>query len=167
MSFENVGVTIKIIVAKPYAHAAQLLAVAAHRQAAEQTLRPEGSVVVIHEQEAGSGIARNKYIGPTVLVYIECDRSHSIRRRDAVDAGRYRCICERAIAVVAVERMVRCFQSARATIYRQSFIGARGDVGIWFRRAIQINFHIVRHKQMEVSITIEVQKCAASSKAVS
>ena len=32
---------------------------------------------------------------------------------------------------------------------------------------VEVNLHIVRHKQIQVSITIEVEKRAASSKAVS
>ncbi len=40
-------------------------------------------------------------------------------------------------------------------------------MAIWLRRVIQVNFYIVGHEQIQVSITIEVKKCTAGSKAVS
>ena len=66
------------VVADAYAHSCIFVAVLVERQAAHQTFFPERAVMIIHEQQAGRGIAGDKDIRPAVFVKIRAISRQSV-----------------------------------------------------------------------------------------
>ena len=63
VGLEQIGVAVEVEVAEADAHAAHLLALGADRDAAKEGFFAEGAVVVVHEQQAGRGIAGDEDSG--------------------------------------------------------------------------------------------------------
>ena len=85
--FEEIEVTVEVVVADADAHAGLLFAVVAEGHAAQDALFAESAVVIIHEEQAGGGIASDVNIGPAVFVEVGGDDGHAIALRELRDAG--------------------------------------------------------------------------------
>src|SRR5580698_8763150 len=101
MRFENVDVPIEIEIATANSHACHFLPITAHRQPAKQSLLAKCAVMIVHEKQAGRGIASNKNVGPAVLINVHRNRREAIRSLDGVDPGDLRNIGESTVAIVA------------------------------------------------------------------
>src|ERR1700684_4179464 len=77
--------------------------------------------MIVHKQQAGSGIARDKDIGPAIFIKIRCDDGHSIALGCYVDTGLLRNFGESPVAIVAVERMPSGGQPAWPAVDRDTF----------------------------------------------
>ena len=77
---------IQIVVSDSYAHACLLHAIVAQGHAAQDAFFAKRSIVVVHEEQAGRGIAGNVDVGPTVLVKIRSNHRHAIRLRRLADS---------------------------------------------------------------------------------
>ncbi len=121
--------------------------------------------MIVHEQQARSGVAGHINIRPAIIVKIGGDRGQPIavlRRRDSgcgADVGK------RAISFVAVEAVLAVRKPARAAGYRHSHPAAiRRLAGL--RGAFQIEVEIVGDKQVEVAVAVVIEESASRAPAV-
>ena len=59
---------VEIVIADPDAHAGLFFAIITERYAAQNPFFPESTVMVVHEQQAGRGIAGDVNVRPAVFV---------------------------------------------------------------------------------------------------
>ena len=78
MRLEQIKMAVEVVVADAHAHAGLLHAIVAERDTAHHAFFAKRSVMVVHEQQAGRGIAGDEDVGPAVLVEIGRDHCHSI-----------------------------------------------------------------------------------------
>ena len=105
MRLEQIEVAVEIVIAHADAHSGLFLAVFAERHAAHHTLFAKSSVVVVHEKQAGSGIAGHVDIGPAIFVEIRGNHRHSVASSQRRNPGLHAHVRESAVAIVAIERM--------------------------------------------------------------
>ena len=67
MRLEEIKVTVEVVVADADAHSGLLFAVVAKSHAAQDALFAESAVVIVHEEQAGSGVAGDVNIGASRL----------------------------------------------------------------------------------------------------
>ena len=87
VGFEQIEMTVEIIVANADAHSGLLHAVIAEGYAAEHAFFPKRSVMVVHEEQTWGGIARHKDVCPAVFVEIGSDYGHPVALGCAGDPG--------------------------------------------------------------------------------
>ena len=78
MRLEEVEVPVEVVVADPHPHPRLLRAVLAERDAPQDALLAERSVMVVDEQQAGRGIAGDVDVRPPVFVQIGGDDGHAV-----------------------------------------------------------------------------------------
>ena len=76
--FEDVEVSVEVVVADAHTHAGLFQPVFAERHPSFQTLLAKGAVVLVAKQPARRGIAGDIDIRPTVVVVVCCDHCHWI-----------------------------------------------------------------------------------------
>jgi hypothetical protein len=80
-------------------------AIIAESDTSQHSLFAEGSIMVVHKQQTRSGIARDKYICPAILVEICGNDRHTVAFRRTSNPGLLAYIGKGAVAVIAVKRM--------------------------------------------------------------
>ena len=68
MSLQDVEMSVQIVIADTDTHARLFTAIVAKGHAAHNALFAKSSIVVIHEQQAGGGVARDEDVRPAVFV---------------------------------------------------------------------------------------------------
>ena len=153
-----------VVVADADAHAGLLAAILAERDAAQHAFLAERAVVVVHEQQAGRRIAGDVDVGPSVFVEIGGDDGHAVARRRGGDAGLFADVRERAVAVVAIQRMPAVRKAARAAEHRNPLPVAVA-VRARHRRVLEREPDVVRDEQIEVAVAVVVEEAAAGAPA--
>ena len=102
----DVETAVEIVVADSHAHAGLSLPSSLSATPRSNAFFAKRAVVIVHQQQAGSGIAGDENIRPAIIVGVGGARP-SVRKmpRTARDTGFLRNIGERAVAVVAIERV--------------------------------------------------------------
>jgi len=95
-----------------HAHSGHLLAGIVEGYAAHQSFLAESAVVVVHQQQAGGGVAGNENVRPTIVIHVERGCGQAIRAVQRAYSRFLRYIGKAAISVVAVEQMAWQRQSA-------------------------------------------------------
>src|ERR1022692_3672183 len=103
MGLENVQMAVQVVVADADSHARLFLPLIAQGNATLYALLFESSVVLIDEQEAGSRIASNIYVGPAVLVEVRCHNGHSIARPGLPNARLNADVGKGSISIIPVK----------------------------------------------------------------
>ena len=136
---------------------------------------PEGPVVVVAIQQARCAVAGDVDVRPSVVVEIGRRRAHPVgarrlpvaadehhRRRPARarDPRRVRDVGKRAVAAVAVEDVRAAGEPERPARDRDLVVAAVGGLArTGCRRRIEI--HIAGDEQIQVAVTVVIQKAAA------
>ena len=154
MSFDQIDVAIEVIVADADAHASKRFATAAESDAADQSFLAEGTIVIIHEQHAGRGIAGYEDVLPAVFVDVERHNREPVGTSKRGHAGFFGNIRERSVSIVAVKRVRRETQTTRATVRGNAFkVAVR-----YFERRLggggQIDLNIVGNEQIEQAVRL-------------
>jgi hypothetical protein len=94
---------VEIIIANADSHASLFLAIVTERDAAQHTLFPKRTIMVIHKKQAGRGIASDVDIRPAILIEVRGNNGHAIALRELRDAGFLADIGKRAVTIVSVK----------------------------------------------------------------
>src|SRR5580693_10079211 len=97
---------VEVIVANANPHPRLFFSVIAERYPSHHSLFAKRSVMVVHEEQTGGGIASNVDVGPAIFVQIRRHDGHAIALCSRSDAGLLADVGKRPVAVVSVERMV-------------------------------------------------------------
>ena len=95
--------SVQVVVADPNSHAGLLRPVVAEGDAALHAFFAKRAIVIVHEQQTGSGVARHVDIRPAVLIQIGGDYSHAIGTGGLRDARLSTDVGERSIPVIAIQ----------------------------------------------------------------
>src|SRR5204863_6724860 len=105
MRFEDIEMSVVVVIANSQTHAALLTPVLVQRYPGLETALRERAVVIVAEEQAGRGVAGHVDVGPAVAVEIGCGDRQGIVGFDAENAGSLADIRECPIAIVVVETM--------------------------------------------------------------
>src|SRR5262245_36473185 len=106
--------TVQVIIANPHAHPRLLHPVVAQCRAAQDSLFTKRSIPVIHEKQAGCGIAGYIDVLPSIFIKIRRDHSHAVSGCRPGDAGLLCHVGEGSVAVVSIESMLAGSETPRA-----------------------------------------------------
>src|SRR5205823_1032630 len=130
-----------------------------NRAAVRQPDLFEGAVVLVPEQQAGTRVAGDVDVGPTVVIEIGGDDSHAVAGRNP----RYSCfftdVGEYAMPVISIKRMVGVRQTARAAVHWDTCprtVQAR--TGPW--RVSKIEIEVVGNEQVQMPVEVVIEKAA-------
>ncbi len=161
------------------AHAGQGDAILIERAAGRNRDLAEGPVVVVAIQQTRRAVAGDVDVRPAVVVEIRRRRSHAVRaRRPPVaadkhhrggpartgDARRFRDVGKCAVAAVAIEGVGAAGKSQRPAGDRDVVVAAVRRL-TRPRRLRRVEIHIAGHEQIEMAVTVVVQKPAACAPA--
>src|SRR5271154_3443376 len=150
---------IEIVIADSNAHPGLLFSIVTEGYAAQHTLFAKGTVVVVHEKQAGSRIAGYIDIRPTVLVEVGRDHGHAVRLRGFRNSGFLADVGERPITIVSVQQMPSSWQTSRAAFDWNALpIAIRVLARGW--RMFHGETDVVRDKQIQVAIAVVIQEAA-------
>src|SRR5450755_1118105 len=76
--------------------------------------------MIVHEEQAGRGIARHKNVRPSVFVEVGSHYRHPVTLGCACDTRNIGYVCECAIAVISIKRVPAGWQSAGSAIHWDS-----------------------------------------------
>src|SRR5208337_1336555 len=107
MRTDNIEMAIAIVVADRGTHARHFHALVIESKSALESFLTECAVVIVHQQQAGRGVAGHEYIGPSVLIHIEGHCGKAIGTANSRNPRFLRDIRERAISIIAIQRMGR------------------------------------------------------------
>ena len=85
MGFDDVEVTVEIVVADADAHPGHLLAIGADGDAAHQPFFAERAVVVVQQQQTLRGVAGHEEIWPAILIDVEGNGGEPVGALDRGD----------------------------------------------------------------------------------
>src|SRR5258708_21450276 len=109
--------SVQVVVPDANPHAGLFDAVIIEPGAPLDALLAESAVMVVHQQQAGAGIAGHKNIRPAVLVEIGRDRGEAVTTFDFSDPRRLADIAKRAIPVVAKDVVKTRRKAARTAVH--------------------------------------------------
>src|ERR1700750_390428 len=112
--FYNVEGSVQDEIANAYTHAGLLHSVFTQGDAAVQGFFNESAIVLVAKEQARRGIAGNVDVRPPVIVKISGDDRQTVSCAGLFDAGFFAYLAERAVSVVAVERVRAILQTARS-----------------------------------------------------
>jgi hypothetical protein len=155
---------VKIIIANSDSHARLFLAIVTEGHAAQHALLPKRTIMVIHEKQAGRGIASDVDIRPAILVEIRRDDRHAIALSELCDACFLADIGKGAVTIVSVEGM-----SAGGKAAWPAFDGNASEIairtGAGDRHMFERETHIIGHKQIEMAVAVVIKESAAGTPA--
>src|SRR4029077_20387458 len=164
MSLEQVEMPVKVIVSDAQTHAGLFGAVVAQGQSPHDALFAEGAVVIIHEKQAGGGIAGNVDIRPTVFVEIGGHNGHAITFRRGRDPGLLADVGKRSIAIVAIKRMPAHRQPARTTLHRNS-LPVAVNVFSGYGSVLKREADIIGNEKIQMPVPVVVEETATCAPA--
>src|SRR5208337_1276204 len=112
---------VEIVIANPHPHARLFFSIVTESYPPQYSFFAECSVMVVHEKQAGSGIAGDVNIRPSVFIQIRCHHGHAIAWRSLRDTCLLADVGKRPVAVVSVEQMASHGKPARATLHGNAF----------------------------------------------
>ena len=118
--FENIKPSIEIIITRRHAHSRLFLAIFAVCHAAYRPFFAEGSVMIVHEEKARSGIASHINIRPAIVVKISGNSGESVAVFGCRDSRRNANVDKSSISFIPVETVLAVRKPARAAGYRHS-----------------------------------------------
>src|SRR5438876_7937925 len=162
MCLEKIKMSVKVIIADSHSHSCLLRAVVAESHAPQCSLFAKRSVMIVHEEQTGSRVASNVNVWPSVFVEIRRHHRHTVALGSLRDACRPADVGERSIAIVPVQRMPPCWQSARSTFHGNAFPIA---IGVFSRnwRMFDGETDVVGDKQIKVPVTVVIQEATSGS----
>ena len=175
----DVEPAVGVVVADAHAHAGQGDAIFVERAAGRDRDLAERPVVIVAIQQARRAVAGDVDVRPSVVVEIGRRRAHPVgarrlpvaadehhRRRPARtgDARRVRDVGERAVAAVAVEDVRAAGEPERPAGDRDVVVAAVGRLART-RRLRRVEVHIAGDEQIQMTVTVIVQKTAACAPA--
>src|SRR5208283_2062660 len=132
-------------------------------QAALDSRLAERAVVVVMEEQAGSGIAGHIDIWPAIIVQIRCYGGQAVAVGGLGNPRALAHVDERAVAVVVIEAAPVGRQSAWTAIHWDAFEVA--DFFLLGRHGPEIEAHVMRNKKIQVTVAIVVDEGAAAAEA--
>src|SRR5205814_7920669 len=133
------------------AHAGLFVAVVAVGATGERGNVRECAVVIVLKKHAGLRVDGDVNVGPAVVVEIVGDGGDGIAAARLEDAGFFRDVGERAVAVVAIENVVVAGDAARAAHDGNAFPVAEGrTVGIGILRGVELD--VMADKEIEMDV---------------
>src|SRR4051812_7518487 len=118
--------SVEIVVSDANTHTGLFHAIIAQRNPTHHAFFAESSIMVVHEKKAGSGIAGNEDVGPSIFVEISGNYRHPITLRSGGDACLLGNFSEGPIPVVAIKRMSTRREAARTAVDRDTLPIAGG-----------------------------------------
>ena len=116
--------------------------------------------MVVHEQQAGAGVAGHIDVRPSIVVEIAGHHGEAVVAARVGDSRRLTHVGECSVAVIAIEAVLAERQAARSAIDRQvKKVAVRFFSRTW-RRAI-VEAHVIGYKQVEMSIPVVIQERAS------
>src|SRR5450755_1413083 len=159
MRLKDIKVPVKVVIPYPDTHPSLLHSVIAESDTAHDAFFAESAVVIVHEEQAGSGITSDEDVRPTIFIEVRRNHGHAIAFAGGGNARLLGHVRERAIPVVVVEDVLASRQSAGATVHRDA-LPVAGGVLAGHRSVLQIEADVVRDEQIEMAVSIIVQECA-------
>src|ERR1017187_3552412 len=139
VGFENVEMPVCVVIPNPISHAGLFGSIVAQRDTPRDGLFNEGSVMLVHEEEAGSGVARHVNIGPAILVEVGGDDCHPVARPRLGNSSLNAHVREGAVAVVPVQGMHPERKTPRTTVDRNAFpVAIHRSTGPWHMLEIEL-----------------------------
>jgi hypothetical protein len=77
-TFIYIKVPVKVVITYPNTHSSLLHSVIAEGDPAHDACFAESAVVIVHEKQAGSRIAGDGDVRPTIFIEVRCDHGHSM-----------------------------------------------------------------------------------------
>jgi len=153
---------VQIVVADTDSHARLFLSFIAQGYAPLYALLFESSVMLIHEQEAGSRVASNIYVGPAVLIEVRCHDGHSIAGPGLPDARLNADVGKSSISIIPVKG-VAAEGKASGTAGDGKTLPIAVDVGSWPGNVVEVELHVIGDEQIQVTIAIVIKERAPSA----
>ena len=159
MRLEKIERAIEVIVADTNSHAGLFHPVLAEGDAAQQAFLAKRAVMIVHEKQAGSGIAGDKKVRPTVIIEISRNHGHAIALAQLRDASLLTYLAEGTVAIIVIERMIAGRQATRSALDGSAFPGAVA-IGPRLRNPRLIELQVVCNEEIEVTVAIVVEEGA-------
>src|SRR5882724_4462113 len=147
VGFENIEVATEIVITHSNAHARLFLAIVAHGNATQDPLFAKRSVVIVHEEQARSGIASDVDIGPAIFIEIGSYNRHTVTRGSFCDARRLAYVGESSVAIISIEPMSARRQASRPARDRDAQPNAAAVLAR-DRHALKRKLHVVGNKKI-------------------
>ena len=116
--------------------------------------------MIVHEQQAGGGIAGDKNVRPPILIQISRYHCHPVAFGRFCDPCLLADIGKRTVAIIAVQRV-----SSSGHSDRSAFNGYASPVAIrvlsWNRCMLEREAHVIGNEQIEIPIPVVVDETAA------
>src|ERR1022692_4864425 len=151
VGLENIQMAVQIVVSDTNSHPRLFRSVIAQGHATLNPLLFEGSVVLIDEQEAGSRVASDVYVGPTVLVEVRRHNRHSVAGPKLPNARLNADIGKGSISVVSVKGVPAERKPPRTTRDGKA-LPIAVDAGPRPRNVLEVELHIIGDEQIQVTI---------------
>src|SRR6266849_3525267 len=150
------------IIANPHAHPCLFRAIITEGHPPQYALLAKRPIMVIHEEQAGSRVASNVNVWPSVFVQIRRYHSHAVTLCDLSDASLLTDVGKCSVAIVLIQRMPSCWQPARSAFDGNAFPIAIGVLS-GNRRMFERETHIVGDEQVKVPVKVVIQETASRS----
>src|ERR1022692_15184 len=159
VGFENIQMAVQIVVSDTDSHPRLFRSVIAQGHATLNPLLFEGSVVLIDEQEAGSRVAGDIDVGPTVLVEVRRHDGHSIAGPKLPNARLNADIGKGSISIVSVKG-VPAEGKAPWTTGDGKTLPITVDVRSWSGNVLEVELHVIGDEQIQVTIPVVIEERA-------
>ena len=150
---------LQVVVADTNSHARLFLPLIAQGYATLYALFFESSVVLIDEQKAGSRVASDIYVGPTVLVEVRCHDGHSIARPGLPHARLNAYIGKSSISIIPVKG-VSAIRKAPWTAGDGKPLPIAVNVRSRPGNVVEVELHVVGDEQIQETIAIVIKERA-------
>src|SRR5579884_2203159 len=161
---EQIQVAVAVVISHGYSHSGLDLAIGVHGTAGFHANFRKGPIMIIAEEEIGSGITSYENVGPAVVVVIKAYRRQPIAFSGPGYAGLFRDFGEGSIAVVVVKRARLFGQSQRAAGNRHALELAH--LAFSTRRALfKIKVDVAGNEQVESAVAVVINEGAARREA--
>src|ERR1700733_2809283 len=160
VSLHNVEFAVAIIVADGNTHARLRLCLSRKRRASLDGDIAKRSVLLIQIKGCRRRIVSDVNIRPAVVVQIRSSDAQSIRADCGPHAALLAHVLKRSIALVVIKKVLSAGQSGRSAGHEDSLVSA-GSI-LRQRCSLQVEVDIVCDEQVQLSIPVVVNKCAAA-----
>src|SRR5438270_10611150 len=120
--------------------------------------------MIVHKQQARSGITCNVNVLPAVFVGIERNRRKTERSLYGCNTRFLGNIREGPVSIIAVKKMNRRRQSRRTAICGHAFVVAIRHLGGGLGQSGEVDIEIVRDEKIKPAIAVVIYKTTSRTK---
>src|SRR5580704_16807362 len=159
IGFENVQVAVAVEIRNGGTHASLFFSVFVESRARKDGYIGEGAVAIVVVEHAGSAVAGDKNVRPTVFVKIQRGYTEGVVAIGLIDVGFLGDVFDGAVATIVVKEIRSPWQAARTAHDRHALPQAIGAFAR-LRRIVEIEIDVGGDEKIELAVTIVVDESA-------